>query len=62
MNALETLETPAGRCATEACPRPVESGEAYCADCGLERSLYYRDRRENRGVLAADALRDATRR
>jgi hypothetical protein len=49
MNAHETMEPLAGRCATEACPRQAESGEAHCADCGLERSLYYRERRDERG-------------
>ncbi len=63
MNAQTTRrETPAERCASEACPRPAESGEAYCADCGLERSLYFRDRREDRGEIRADALRDTARR
>lgn len=35
----------AARCANEACPRPAESGEAYCDACGLERWLYRRDSR-----------------
>ncbi len=33
------------RCANGACPRPAESGEAYCEACGLEWSLYRRDSR-----------------
>ena len=63
MNA-QTTETrePAERCASDTCPRPAEAGESYCADCGLERSLYFRDRREDRGEIPASALRDATRR
>ena len=63
MNA-QTTETrePAERCVSDTCPRPAETGEAYCADCGLERSLYFRDRREDHGEIPASALRDATRR
>jgi hypothetical protein len=30
------------RCANEACPRPAEPRDAYCASCGLERSLFTR--------------------
>lgn len=30
------------RCANDACPRPAEPGDAYCASCGLERSLFTR--------------------
>lgn len=32
-------------CANEACARPAEEDEVYCATCGLERSLYRRDSR-----------------
>jgi hypothetical protein len=32
----------AKRCANDACPRPAEPGDAYCASCGLERSLFTR--------------------
>jgi hypothetical protein len=35
-------------CANEACARPADPGEIYCAACGLERSLYFRDRRGER--------------
>lgn len=64
MSAQTTLtpETPAERCASDTCPRPAEPGEAYCEDCGLERSLYFRDRREDRGEILANALRDTARR
>jgi hypothetical protein len=31
------------RCANDACPRPAETGERFCAECGLERSLYKRN-------------------
>ena len=64
MSAQTTLptETPAERCASDTCPRPVEPGEAYCEDCGLERSLYFRDRRDDRGEILANALRDTARR
>jgi hypothetical protein len=34
-------------CANEACPREAEAGERYCAECGLERSLFLRERRED---------------
>jgi hypothetical protein len=30
------------RCANAPCPRPAEPGDAYCAPCGLERSLFTR--------------------
>ena len=49
MTTKEKKRMSAEPCATEACPRPAESGEAYCAECGLERSLYYRERRVERG-------------
>ncbi len=62
MSTQETTRPSAEPCATETCPRPAESGEAYCADCGLERSLYYRDRRDARGVFLADAPPGAARR
>ncbi len=43
MNERETQE---GRCANEACGRRAEPDEGYCAECGLERSLYFREERE----------------
>lgn len=49
-------------CASEACARPVELGEIYCAECGLERSLYFRDRRESETDPRVDALRQTARR
>jgi hypothetical protein len=30
------------RCGNDACARPAEPGDAYCAPCGLERSLFTR--------------------
>ena len=30
------------RCSTEGCSRPVEPGERECAECGLERDLFFR--------------------
>ena len=30
------------RCANDSCPRPAETGDAFCASCGLERSLFTR--------------------
>jgi hypothetical protein len=42
------IPVPVRRCGNEGCPRPAESGEAYCCECGLEWSLFRRDwRREN---------------
>ena len=38
-------DTAPRRCANEACPRTAEAEERYCAECGLERSLFLRDRR-----------------
>jgi hypothetical protein len=61
MNPNETTRT-AGPCANEACARPAEPGETYCADCGLERSLYFRDRRESEADPRVDALRETARR
>jgi hypothetical protein len=40
-------ETAPRKCANEACPRVAEAGERYCAECGLERSLFLRERRED---------------
>jgi hypothetical protein len=31
------------QCDNDACPRPVEPGERFCEECGLERSLYRRN-------------------
>ena len=42
---IENTRHSAAPCANEGCPRPAESGEAYCGACGLERSLYRRDSR-----------------
>jgi len=40
-------ETAPRRCGNEGCPRTAETGELYCAECGLERSLFLRGRRED---------------
>jgi len=48
MNEKETQDR---ICANEACPRPAEPGEIYCAECGLERSLYFREGREDSGEI-----------
>lgn len=34
------------QCENEACGRPAEPGEAYCAACALDRALYFRERRD----------------
>jgi hypothetical protein len=44
---MNEKETQNSLCANEACPRAAEPGEIYCAECGLERSLYFRERRED---------------
>jgi hypothetical protein len=59
MNPNETPARAADRCASEACARLAESGEIYCAECGLERSLYMRDGRSDPRV---EALRETARR
>ncbi len=41
----ERSASPRRGCANEGCVRPAESGERWCAECGLERALYRRDRR-----------------
>lgn len=43
---MSEMETPR-RCVNEACPRPAEPGERFCSACGLERSLFRRERRED---------------
>ncbi len=44
MSVNERVERP---CANEACGRGAEPGERFCAECGLERSLFFRGRRED---------------
>ena len=51
MNETRTSPAPEARCASDACPRPVEPGETYCAECGLERSLFFRERRDEKAQL-----------
>lgn len=41
----ERAEPNVRECANEGCARPAETGERWCATCGLERALYRRDRR-----------------
>jgi hypothetical protein len=57
MNERATTENEAvpRHCANETCPREAETGERYCADCGLERALFLRDRREDPAAILADA-------
>ena len=50
MNASKPSED---RCRNDACPRPVEAGEPYCATCGLERALFRRDARAERERIRA---------
>jgi hypothetical protein len=52
----------AARCGNEGCPRPAESGEAYCFECGLEWSLYRRDGRRQDEAERAEASRWSARR
>ena len=49
-------------CANETCARLVEPGELYCAECGLERSLFFRERRDSESDPRVEALRDTARR
>jgi hypothetical protein len=51
-----------GPCANETCVRPAEPGEIYCGDCGLERSLYLRDRRGSGTDQRVETLRETARR
>jgi hypothetical protein len=43
---MNEQQTPTRLCENEACGRPAEPDERYCDACGLERSLYFRERRE----------------
>jgi ribosomal protein L37E len=49
MTAIDCMpvrdETTTVPCRNEGCGKRAESGEAYCAECGLERSLFRRERR-----------------
>jgi hypothetical protein len=60
MSSNETNTARAATCVNEACARPAEPGERYCGECGLERSLYFRESRE--ADPRADALRETARR
>ena len=62
MIPLEKTMDRAEACVNDACARPAEPGEIYCAECGLERSLYFRDRREAESDPRVEALRDTARR
>jgi hypothetical protein len=57
MNETKAPRTRETRCASDACPRPVEPGETYCAECGLERSLFFRERRDEKARLREDLAR-----
>jgi hypothetical protein len=53
---------PARPCGNEGCPRPAESGEAYCSECGLEWSLFCRDGRREDNEERTIASRSSARR
>ena len=55
----ETKTARDAACANETCARRAEPGESWCAECGLERSLY---RREQRADPRIEALRETARR
>ena len=57
MNETKTPRASETRCASDACARPVEPGEKYCAECGLERSLFFRDGRDEKARLREDLAR-----
>lgn len=61
-DASEVRPTPPSQCASETCARPAEPGESHCAECGLERSLYFRDGRESASDRRVAALRETARR
>jgi hypothetical protein len=48
-------------CGNEACFRPAEPGEPFCAACGLEISLFDRDARREGIEAAAWRLREERR-
>jgi hypothetical protein len=43
---MNERDNPKRVCQNDACARPAEAGETYCAACALELGLYFRDRRE----------------
>jgi len=51
MTEIETTPRP---CANETCPREAEADERYCAECGLERSLFLRERRDDPAETGTD--------
>jgi hypothetical protein len=57
---MNEKETQRRICANEACPRPAEPGETYCAECGLERSLYFRESREDPAQIREGAWPGST--
>ena len=64
MNAIEPRPSPGSElpCASEACGRPAEPGETYCAECGLERSLFVREGGGSESDRRVEILREAARR
>ena len=54
------LEPASRACENENCIRPAEPGDAYCAACGLEMSLFVRDLRSRRAD-ASPRRREAPR-
>jgi hypothetical protein len=57
MNENEKSLAGETRCASDACPRPVEPGEKFCGECGLERSLFFREQRDERAQLRENLSR-----
>ena len=55
---MSEKETAPRRCVNEACPRMAEPGERYCNECGLERSLFHRERREDTVEIRTDGRRN----
>jgi hypothetical protein len=55
---MTPVSVPVARCQNDACPRPVEPDERYCAACGLERALFRPEARrkseENRSARAGE--------
>jgi hypothetical protein len=54
-------ETSAAPCRNEGCVRPAEGGELYCTECGLERSLFRRERRIGAAQRTGGSVRPVNR-
>ena len=55
---MNEIETAPRRCVNEACPRTAEPGERYCNECGLERALFHRERREDPAEIRTNGRRN----